>query len=70
MPRLAALPVLLVLATGFAVPLRHGPIETRIVAPLADPAAVPGIGRCTSDGVCTVTDAAGTRRATPLAPGP
>jgi hypothetical protein len=43
------------------------PPELRVVAPLADPALAPGVARCTSDGLCTVTDASGTRRATVLA---
>lgn len=37
-------------------------VETRVVPSLADPAIVPGVARCTSDGVCLVTDAFGTRR--------
>jgi hypothetical protein len=37
--------------------------ETHVVPPLADPALVPGVARCTSDGACTVTDAGGTRAA-------
>jgi hypothetical protein len=38
----------------------------RVVPALADPALVPGVARCTSDGACTVTDELGTRRATVL----
>jgi len=38
--------------------------ETRVVPPLADPALVPGVARCTSDGVCTVADERGTHRGT------
>jgi hypothetical protein len=49
-------------------PLRGPPLETRVVPPLADPRVEPGVGRCTSDGACTVTDAAGTRRGSRLAP--
>ena len=45
-------------------------VGTQVVPPIADPSAVPGIGRCTSDGACTVTDAAGTRPATRLRPSP
>jgi hypothetical protein len=66
MLRLAALAVLLAAATSAALPHARTAGEPRVVAPLADPRAVPGVGRCTSDGVCTVTDAAGTRPATPL----
>ncbi len=49
----------------------YGPLavrvgETRVVPPLADAALVPGVARCTSDGVATVTDERGTRRGTPL----
>jgi hypothetical protein len=40
--------------------------ELRVAPPIADPALVPGIARCTSDGRCTVTDAGGTRAGTPL----
>jgi hypothetical protein len=68
----------LLLAAGFVVasatialgeqPLRRTLLETRVVPPLADPRLVPGVGRCTSDGVCTVTDAAGTRSGSRLAP--
>jgi hypothetical protein len=47
-------------------PLHRLSTEVRVVPPLADPALVPGVGRCTSDGRCTVTDEAGTRTATPL----
>jgi hypothetical protein len=39
---------------------------TRVVPPLADPSLVPGVSRCTSDGVCRVTDAHGTRPGTRL----
>jgi hypothetical protein len=42
-------------------PLHPLVVETRVVAPLADPAVSPGVARCTSDGRCTVTDAEGTR---------
>ncbi len=38
--------------------------ETRVVPPLADPALVPGVARCTSDGVCMVADERGTHRGT------
>jgi hypothetical protein len=47
-------------------PLTRAPTETRVVPPLADPAIVPGVGRCTSDGRCSVTDERGTRRGTPF----
>jgi hypothetical protein len=47
-------------------PLRRLASETRIVPPLADPALVPGVARCTSDGHCTVTDERGTRPGTML----
>jgi hypothetical protein len=43
-------------------PLHRLPVETRVVPPLADPAIVPGVTRCTSDGRCTVADESGTRR--------
>jgi hypothetical protein len=43
-------------------PLQRLPVQIRVVAPLADPAVVPGVARCTSDGPCTVTDASGTHR--------
>lgn len=71
MARLAPV-MLLVLATG-ALPVTGGrgvsaEPEARVVPPLADPAVEPGIGRCTSDGACLVTDARGTRAATPLRP--
>jgi hypothetical protein len=36
------------------------------VAPLGPRAVTPGVGRCTSDGACTVTDDQGTREAAPL----
>lgn len=64
MTRLVTLATTLFLA---AAPARPPSVATRVVAPLADPAVVPGIARCTSDGACTVTDEAGTRAATPLA---
>lgn len=38
--------------------------ETRVVPPLADPALVPGVAHCTSDGVCMVADEHGTHRGT------
>jgi hypothetical protein len=71
MDRPTAKLLVLVAATAGAAfaaghPLRRLPTEIRIVAPLADPALAPGIGRCTSDGACTVTDERGTRRGTPL----
>jgi hypothetical protein len=71
-PRIAKLVVLAAVTVGAAAsaaghPLRRLPTETRIVAPLADPALVPGVARCTSDAVCTVTDERGTRGGTPLA---
>jgi hypothetical protein len=65
MGRLASLIVLVMVAASPA-PRSLALVETRVVAPLADPALAPGIGRCTSDGACTVTDAAGTRPGTPL----
>jgi hypothetical protein len=42
-------------------PLQPSSTETRVVPALADPGLVPGVGRCTSDGRCTVTDGGGTR---------
>jgi hypothetical protein len=58
----AALCTLLLLAAGNHSPTAvPEPPEGRVIPPLADPAAVPGIARCTSDGACTVTDASGTR---------
>jgi hypothetical protein len=65
MGRLASLIAVVMLAAA-PVPRPLSLLDTHVVAPLADPAVVPGIGRCTSDGACTVTDAAGTRRGTPL----
>ncbi len=47
-------------------PLLRLASETRIVPPLADPALVPGVARCTSDGHCTVTDERGTHPGTML----
>jgi hypothetical protein len=64
--RLAAALALFVAA---AAPAPRAPAvspSTRVSTGLADPALEPGIGRCTSDGVCTVTDSSGTRAATPL----
>jgi hypothetical protein len=61
--KLAVIVALLGASAGLATAQRaHRPPSdpasgTRIVAPLADPAVVPGVGRCTSDGRCTVTDA-------------
>jgi hypothetical protein len=43
-------------------PLRPLPVRTPVVPALADPAVLPGIARCTSDGRCVVTDRDGTRR--------
>lgn len=65
MPRLAVTAIALSLAAA-PVP-RAPPSSTRVVPALADPALVPGIARCTSDGACTVTDSTGTRPGTPLA---
>jgi hypothetical protein len=48
---------------SYRAPARRPVPESRVVAPLADPALVPGVARCTSDGICFVTDASGTRRA-------
>jgi hypothetical protein len=62
----ALLVALLLAAASPAGPLVARLVGTPVVAPLADPSAVPGIGRCTSDGECTVTEDAGTRRAAPL----
>jgi hypothetical protein len=47
-------------------PSLRTPTEHRVVAPLADPALAPGVARCTSDGVCIVTDDGGTHAGTPL----
>lgn len=69
---LAPVTLFLVVAASHAPtgrPVAAHPGDTRVVAPLADPAVVPGVGRCTSDGACTVTDAHGTRAATPLRDG-
>ncbi len=49
---------------------REPPVVGGVVAPLADPAVVPGVGRCTSDGICVVTDDAGTRAAAGIAIAP
>lgn len=65
MARPSALAIVLLL--GVPVKPALSPSVTRHVAPtLAAPSLAPGVGRCTSDGVCTVTDAAGTREGTPL----
>lgn len=49
----------------------HAVPRAAVAAPRADPAITAGVGRCTSDGVCTVTDdGGGTRAATPLRPFP
>jgi len=64
--RLASLIAVGMVAASHAAPRMPRVAETAVVAPLADPAVVPGVGRCTSDGACTVTDEAGTRGATPL----
>jgi hypothetical protein len=66
--RLATLIAVGMLAASHEAPRLARVVETHVVAPLPDPAMVPGVGRCTSDGACTVTDAAGTRRATALRP--
>lgn len=63
---LAAAAPLLGTPGGGRSPL-HAAADGRIVPPLADPALVPGVARCTSDLVCTVTDALGSRPGTPLA---
>ena len=67
--RATALSTLLLLAA--AAPAAHDGLrpragEPRVVPPLADPALVPGVARCTSDRACSVTDADGTRQGTPL----
>lgn len=66
MLRLAVLTALLAASTAGTPGQARPAGETRVVAPLADPRVVPGVGRCTSDGACTVTDAAGTRAVAPL----
>jgi hypothetical protein len=53
-------------ATHAAAPRVARVVATPVVAPLADPGVAPGVARCTSDGACTITEAAGTRRAAPL----
>ena len=70
MVRVASIAALLMLVASPAAPSIARQVGTPVVAPLADPSVVPGIGRCTSDGACTVTDAAGTRPAAPLRPVP
>ncbi len=66
--RLALALLLVSGVSGEALRLRAAPPRTRITAPLVDRAATPGVGRCTSDGACTVTDGAGrTRPASRLA---
>jgi hypothetical protein len=67
MLRLATLAALLAVAAG-APPRARWTGETRVVPPLADPRAVPGVARCTSDRACTVTDGGGTRAAVPVFP--
>jgi hypothetical protein len=68
MPRLAKIAALALLTTAPAAGLVHARLETRVAPPLAAPGVDPGVGRCTSDRVCTVTDEDGrTRRGTPLA---
>jgi len=58
---------LLLLATARAGDGGRPPAgDLSIVPPLADPALVPGIARCTSDRACTVTAAGRTRPGTPL----
>lgn len=75
MSRLLAPVMLLFVAVGGAVAAsgaagERAEVETRIVAPLADPALEAGVARCMSDGACVVTDARGTRAATPLRSAP
>lgn len=69
--RVAAFSGLLLLSGGNVPgPAPRPAVEAGVVPPLADPALVPGIARCTSDRACLVTDASGTRPGTPtvLAP--
>ncbi len=72
MRRAGNLALALLLVSGISGEALRGrvgsPRATRITRPLVDRAATPAIGRCTSDGACTVTDEAGrTRRASRLA---
>jgi hypothetical protein len=66
MVRIATFLTLLLLAAAAPGAHRVLGVEQVVVAPLADPTVVPGVARCTSDGVCTVTDESGTRSGTPL----
>jgi hypothetical protein len=59
--KLLLVATLVAASAAIAPAVRPLPVETRVVPPLADPAVVPGVARCTSDGACTVTDDAGTR---------
>lgn len=61
MGRFAALATFFVLAASPAPGVSVS--APGIVPPLADPAVAPGVGRCTSDGACTVTGEDGTTRA-------
>jgi hypothetical protein len=58
----AALVAASVVIAASGRPLHRLSVQTRVVAPIADPALAPGVARCTSDGRCTVTDESGTRR--------
>jgi hypothetical protein len=70
MLRLAQVAALALAAAAPAAALVHARLETRVVPPLAAPGVEPGVGRCTSDRVCTVTDDLGqTRPGTPVALG-
>lgn len=70
MVRVASIVALVMFVVSPAGPSMARQVGTPVVAPLADPSVVPGIGRCTSDGACTVTDTTGTRPAAPLRPAP
>ncbi len=66
MGRLASLIAVMTIAVAPAPAPLVGAGRAPAAAPLAASPAVPGVGRCTSDGACTVTDEAGTRQASPL----
>jgi hypothetical protein len=65
------LPLLLAAGTFAAAihaaqPATSATAGATIAAPLGARSVTPGVGRCTSDGACTVTDDRGTRAAAPL----
>jgi hypothetical protein len=66
MGRLASLIAVMTIAVAPAPGPLVGAGRAPAAVPLAASPTAPGVGRCTSDGACTVTNDDGTRQASPL----